>query len=105
MSKSRTLMTILFAFIAQMMMAQGKVISGTVEDAMGPIMMANVVERDGNNRIVSATQTDMMGKALEKWNVSNGNDFRSMFSKCSSLSDIKPLEKWKLSKSLLKNIT
>ena len=28
---------------------------------MGPIMMANVVERDGNNRIISATQTDMMG--------------------------------------------
>ena len=61
MSKSKTLLTILFAFIAQMMMAQGKVISGTVEDAMGPIMMANVVERDANNRIVSATQTDMMG--------------------------------------------
>ncbi len=61
MSKSRTLLTILFAFVAQMMMAQGKVVSGTVEDAMGPVMMANVVERDGNNRIVSATQTDMMG--------------------------------------------
>lgn len=28
---------------------------------MGPIMMANVVERDANNRIVSAVQTDMMG--------------------------------------------
>ena len=61
MSKSRTLLTVLFAFIAQMMMAQGKVVSGTVEDAMGPIMMANVVERDANNRIVNATQTDMMG--------------------------------------------
>ena len=54
-------MTFLFSVIAQMMMAQGKVISGTVEDAMGPIMMANVVERDANNRIVNATQTDMMG--------------------------------------------
>ncbi len=42
-------------------MAQGKVISGTVEDAMGPVMMANVVERDANKRIVNATQTDMMG--------------------------------------------
>ena len=61
MSKSRTLLTVLFAFVAQMMMAQGRVVSGTVEDAMGPVMMANVVERDGNNRIVSATQTDMMG--------------------------------------------
>lgn len=28
---------------------------------MGPIMMANVVERDANNRIVNAVQTDMMG--------------------------------------------
>ena len=59
--QSRLLMTLLFVFVAQMVMAQGKVISGTVEDAMGPIMMANVVERDANNRIVSATQTDMMG--------------------------------------------
>ncbi len=61
MSKSRFLLTLLFAFVAQLMMAQGTVISGTVEDAMGPIMMANVVERDANNRIVNATQTDMMG--------------------------------------------
>ena len=61
MPRYKILLTILLAFVSQMMMAQGKVISGTVEDAMGPIMMANVVERDGNNRIVSATQTDMMG--------------------------------------------
>ena len=61
MLKSKILLTILFACIAQVMMAQSRVISGTVEDAMGPIMMANVVERDGNNRIISATQTDMMG--------------------------------------------
>ena len=61
MAKYKFLLTLLFAVIAQTMWAQGKVISGTVEDAMGPIMMANVVERDANNRIVSATQTDMMG--------------------------------------------
>ena len=61
MSKYKFLLTLLFTVIAQTMMAQGKVISGTVEDAMGPIMMANVVERDANNRIVNATQTDMMG--------------------------------------------
>ena len=59
--KSRILLMLLMSVIAQTMWAQGKVISGTVEDAMGPIMMANVVERDANNRIVSATQTDMMG--------------------------------------------
>ena len=61
MSKYKFLLTLLFTIVAQMVMAQGRVISGTVEDAMGPVMMANVVERDGNNRIVSATQTDMMG--------------------------------------------
>lgn len=61
MSKSRILLTILFTIVAQVMLAQGKVISGTVEDSMGPVMMANVTERDGNNRIVSHTQTDMMG--------------------------------------------
>ena len=61
MSKSKILLTLLFTLIAQVMLAQGKVISGTVEDSMGPIMMANVVERDGNNRIVNHTQTDMMG--------------------------------------------
>ena len=53
MSKYKFLLTLLFTVIAQTMMAQGKVISGTVEDAMGPIMMANVVERDANNRIVN----------------------------------------------------
>ena len=61
MSKSKILLTLLLTIVTQMVFAQGKVISGTVEDAMGPVMMANVVERDGNNRIVSATQTDMMG--------------------------------------------
>lgn len=61
MSKSKILLTLLFTVICQVMMAQGKVISGTVEDAMGPVMMANVIERDANNRIVNATQTDMMG--------------------------------------------
>ena len=61
MSKSKILLTLLFTVISQVMLAQGKVISGTVEDSMGPVMMANVTERDGNNRIVSHTQTDMMG--------------------------------------------
>ena len=40
-------------------------------------------------------------KGLEKWNISNGNNFEDMFSGCSSLSDIKALEKWNVSKSLL----
>ena len=61
MSKPKFLLIVLFTLITQVMLAQEKVISGTVEDSMGPVMMANVVERDGNNRIVNATQTDMMG--------------------------------------------
>ena len=61
MSKVKTILTLLLCVLAQMVMAQSKVISGTVEDALGPVMMANVTERDGNNRIVNATQTDMMG--------------------------------------------
>ena len=36
-------------------------ISGTVTDAMGPVMMCNVVEIDNNNRIVSNAQTDING--------------------------------------------
>ena len=42
-------------------MAQGVRISGTVTDNDGPVMMGNVVERDANNRIVSAAQTDFNG--------------------------------------------
>ena len=61
MSRIKILLTLLLTIVAQAVMAQGRVISGTVEDAMGPVMMANVVERDANNRIISATQTDMMG--------------------------------------------
>ena len=43
-------------------------------------------------------------KGLEKWNVSNGNNFSYMFYGCSSLLDIKGLEKWNISKTLLNNI-
>ncbi|MCQ2219963.1 MAG: SusC/RagA family TonB-linked outer membrane protein [Prevotella sp.] len=39
----------------------GDIVTGSVSDAMGPIMMANVVELDGANRIVSSTSTDMNG--------------------------------------------
>lgn len=41
--------------------AQQRRISGTVSDDFGGIMMANVTEVDANNRIVSATTTDMNG--------------------------------------------
>ena len=35
-------------------------------------------------------------KGLQNWNVSNGNDLSYMFFGCSSLSDIKELQNWKL---------
>ena len=39
----------------------GDIISGTVTDAYGPVMMANVVEIDAANRIVASATTDMSG--------------------------------------------
>ena len=36
-------------------------------------------------------------KPLENWNVSNGNNYSSMFAGCKSLNDIKPLENWNVS--------
>jgi len=50
----------LFSYTAFAQQA-GQMISGTVSDAMGPVMMANVVEIDASNRIVSSTQTDING--------------------------------------------
>lgn len=47
--------------MVQAVMAQGQRISGTITDSFGPVMMANVVERDANNRIVTATVTDVNG--------------------------------------------
>ena len=61
MSRSKVLLLLLFCVLAQGAMAQSKVISGTVEDPMGPVMFANVTERDADSRIVSFAQTDMMG--------------------------------------------
>ena len=39
----------------------GDIISGTVTDQFGPVMMANVVELDAANRIVASATTDMSG--------------------------------------------
>ena len=39
----------------------GDIISGTVSDAYGPVMQANVIEIDAANRIVSAASTDLNG--------------------------------------------
>ena len=37
----------------------GDIISGTVSDNFGPVMMANVVELDAANRIVASAQTEI----------------------------------------------
>ena len=58
----KRLIILIFSFFSIMtVMAQEARISGTVNDAMGPVMMCNVVEIDGNNRIVSSAQTDFNG--------------------------------------------
>lgn len=61
MTIKKILFTVLLAIVSQTLMAQGVRVSGTLTDNDGPIMMANVVERDANNRIVSAVQTDFNG--------------------------------------------
>ena len=61
MNIKRSLFTALLCTIASWAMAQGTRISGTLSDNEGPIMMGNVVEVDGSNRIVSASQTDFNG--------------------------------------------
>ncbi|MBR1415595.1 MAG: SusC/RagA family TonB-linked outer membrane protein [Prevotella sp.] len=61
MTLKKLLLTALMAVVCQGLMAQGVRISGTLSDNEGPVMMGNVVERDANNRIVSATQTDFNG--------------------------------------------
>jgi TonB-linked SusC/RagA family outer membrane protein len=61
MKIKKLFMTALMALAAQLAVAQGVRISGTLTDSEGPVMMGNVVEVDANNRIVSATQTDFNG--------------------------------------------
>ena len=72
MNIKRTLFTALICFVAQMALAQGVRVSGTLSDNDGPIMMGNVTERDANNRIISATQTDFNGNfSLQVKNTKN----------------------------------
>ena len=61
MNIRKSLTTVLLCLVAQLALAQGARISGTLTDNEGPVMMGNVVEVDGNNRIVSAVQTDFNG--------------------------------------------
>lgn len=61
MNKIKILLVIMVCLITGTAVAQQRRISGTVSDDFGGIMMANVTEVDANNRIVSATTTDMNG--------------------------------------------
>ena len=61
MNIKKVIFAALDTVVAQTVVAQGVRISGTVTDSDGPIMMGNVTERDANNRIVSAAQTDFNG--------------------------------------------
>ena len=61
MNIKKVIFAALMTVAAQVVVAQGVRISGTVTDNDGPIMMGNVTERDANNRIVSAAQTDFNG--------------------------------------------
>lgn len=56
------LLLMLCMFLGTSAFAQEEIrISGTVNAPDGPVMMCNVVEKDANNRIVSASQTDING--------------------------------------------
>ena len=62
MKNIKYLLTLILCFVCAAGFAQQKRISGHVwSKSDGSIMMANVVEKDGNGRIISATQTDMSG--------------------------------------------
>ena len=43
-------------------------------------------------------------KPIQNWNVSNGNNFSHIFFKCSSLSDLKPIQNWNVPKYNLNDI-
>ncbi len=62
MNNIKYLFTLALCFCCTLAFAQQKRISGHVwNDNDGPVIMANVVEKDKNGRIVSATTTDVNG--------------------------------------------
>ena len=54
-------LALVFTLLANAQVKPGDIISGTVQDDIEPIMMANVVELDANNRIVAHGVTDING--------------------------------------------
>lgn len=61
MNNIKYLLTIALCFCFSAAMAQTRITGHVSSEAEGPIVMANVVEKDANNRNVSATQTDANG--------------------------------------------
>ena len=62
MNNLKYILTLLLVFCSSVVLAQQKRISGHVFSKIdGPVAMANVVEKDKSNRVISATQTDMSG--------------------------------------------
>lgn len=62
MNNVKYITTLVAAACCTVAVAQQKRISGHVfNKADGPVIMANVVEKDKSNRVISATQTDMSG--------------------------------------------
>jgi len=57
----RQIIFFLLMICPAIVMAQDKVVSGTVSDDMGPMMGVQVCEIDGQKRIIEATTTDMNG--------------------------------------------
>ncbi|MBP3471644.1 MAG: SusC/RagA family TonB-linked outer membrane protein [Paraprevotella sp.] len=60
-TKIKCLMLFIVSLFSLTLSAQQRRISGNVSDDIEGVMMANVTERDKNNRIVSAAVTDMNG--------------------------------------------
>ncbi|RRD80566.1 SusC/RagA family TonB-linked outer membrane protein [Alloprevotella sp. OH1205_COT-284] len=62
MNNLKYILTLAFVLCTSAAFAQQKRISGHVfSKGDGPVIMANVVEKDKTNRVISATQTDMNG--------------------------------------------
>ncbi|MBR1712542.1 MAG: SusC/RagA family TonB-linked outer membrane protein [Alloprevotella sp.] len=61
MDKRKYLLTLVLGAWCALAMAQTRITGHVASASEGPIVMANVVEKDANNRNVSATQTDANG--------------------------------------------
>ena len=61
MNNIKYLLTLVLCFCFMTVMAQRRISGHVWNKADGPVIMANVVELDKDNRIVSATQTDASG--------------------------------------------